>query len=103
MMICCWNTSVINAEFAFDHPTTSQKYPAPPVHSLNDILSSGKFHPAVESVLRRASEVTTRQTDSYRAILQARRDAGTSAGARGDDKQQHHGLCHPTLRHASRR
>ena len=68
------NTSVINAEFAFDLADYLAKFPTAPIHSLNDILTSGKFHPAVETVLRRANEVTTRQTESYRAVL-AKREA----------------------------
>ncbi|MFN7981940.1 MAG: amidase family protein [Vicinamibacterales bacterium] len=91
------NTSVINAEFAFDLSDYLAKYPAPPVHSLNDILSSGKFHPAVESVLRRANEVTTRQTDSYRAV-QARRDAARQQVLEVMTSNNITAFAYPTLR-----
>jgi Asp-tRNA(Asn)/Glu-tRNA(Gln) amidotransferase A subunit family amidase len=69
------DTSVINAEFKFDLQDFLAKYPAAPVHSLAEILSSGKFSPAVENVLRRSSEVTSRETESYRAALSKRESA----------------------------
>jgi Asp-tRNA(Asn)/Glu-tRNA(Gln) amidotransferase A subunit family amidase len=67
------DTSVINAEFKFDLLDFLGKYPAAPVHSLAEILSGGKYHTAVENVLKRANEVSARESDSYRATL-ARRD-----------------------------
>ena len=68
------DTSVINAEFKFDLGDFLARFPGAPVHSLADILSSKKFHPAVEGVLRRAEEVTSRSSDSYRNAL-SRREA----------------------------
>lgn len=68
------NTSVINAEFRFDLFDYLARYPGAPVHSLGDILSSGKYHPAVEAVLKRANDVTSREPEGYRATL-AKREA----------------------------
>ena len=48
------------------------------MHSLDEILSSGKYHPAVETVLKRAEEVTSRESAGYRAAL-AKREAARQA------------------------
>jgi Asp-tRNA(Asn)/Glu-tRNA(Gln) amidotransferase A subunit family amidase len=69
------DTSVINAEFKFDLQDYLAKYANPPVHTLADILSSGKYHSAVEAVLKRAEEVTTRESESYRTALEKRAQA----------------------------
>jgi Asp-tRNA(Asn)/Glu-tRNA(Gln) amidotransferase A subunit family amidase len=69
------NTSTINAEFKFDLLDFLAHYPTAPVHSLAEILSSGKYHPAVETVLKRAEEVTSRESAGYRAALAKRETA----------------------------
>jgi Asp-tRNA(Asn)/Glu-tRNA(Gln) amidotransferase A subunit family amidase len=69
------DTSVINAEFRFDLQDFLAKYPQAPVHSLAEILSGGKYHPAVEAVLKRAGETTSRDSGSYRASLAKRATA----------------------------
>jgi Asp-tRNA(Asn)/Glu-tRNA(Gln) amidotransferase A subunit family amidase len=69
------DTSVINAEFKFDLQDFLAKYPSAPVHSLAEILSSGKYHPAVEGVLKRADAVTSRDSESYRQSLAKREQA----------------------------
>jgi amidase len=72
------NTSTITAEFKFDLLDFLAKYPAAPVHSLSEILLSGKYHPAVEPVLKRASDVAERDSPAYRATL-AKREAAREA------------------------
>jgi amidase len=69
------DTSVINAEFKFDLQDFLAKYPNPPIHTLADILSSGKYHPAVETVLKRSNDVASRDSDSYKASLEKREQA----------------------------
>jgi Asp-tRNA(Asn)/Glu-tRNA(Gln) amidotransferase A subunit family amidase len=69
------NTSVINAEFKFDLQDFLMTFPGAPVHSLADILTGKKYHPAVEGVLVRASEVTSRDAESYKAALAKRETA----------------------------
>jgi len=88
---------VINAEFKFDLQDFLAKYPTAPVHSLADILASGKFNPAVENVLRRASEVTSRETDSYR-LSQSRRETARQTVL--DVMTENHitAFVYPTLR-----
>jgi amidase len=69
------DTSVINAEFKFDLQDFLARFPSAPIHSLGDILASGKYHQAVEGVLKRANEVTSRDSESYRASLSKREQA----------------------------
>ena len=45
-----------------------------PCESLDEILTSGLYHNAVDGVLRRANEVESRDTEAYRAAL-AKREA----------------------------
>lgn len=66
------DTSVINAEFKFDLQDFLANYPSAPVHSLADIVSGGKYHTAVEAVLKRANDVPARDSESYRATLAKR-------------------------------
>jgi Asp-tRNA(Asn)/Glu-tRNA(Gln) amidotransferase A subunit family amidase len=69
------DTSVINAEFKFDLQDFLGRYPSAPMHSLGEILSSGKYHQAVEGVLKRANDVASRDSESYRASLSKREQA----------------------------
>ena len=69
------DSSVINAEFKFDLQDFLARFPSAPVHSLADILASGKYHQAVEGVLKRASDAASRDSESYRASLTKREQA----------------------------
>jgi len=69
------DTSVINAEFKYDLQDFLARFPSAPVHSLAEILASGKYHQAVEGVLKRANEVSSRDSDSYRASVSKREQA----------------------------
>lgn len=91
------NTSVINAEFKFDLLDFLSAYPTAPVHSLGEILLGGKYHPAVESVLRRADAVTARDSAEYKATL-ARRDDLRDAVATQMRRQNITAFVYPTLR-----
>jgi Asp-tRNA(Asn)/Glu-tRNA(Gln) amidotransferase A subunit family amidase len=91
------NTSVINAEFKYDLLDFLAKYPAAPVHSLGEILISGKYHPAVESVLKRANEVTSRDSATYQATL-ARRAAARQAVLDVMNDRGVTAFVYPTLR-----
>jgi amidase len=66
-------TSVINAEFKFQLMDFLAQYPRAPVHSLAEILSSGKYDPAVEGVFKRAEAVEARDSGTYRASLHKRK------------------------------
>src|SRR3954447_22158045 len=91
------DSSVINAEFKFDRQDFLAKFPSAPMHSLAEILSSGKYHQAVEGVLRRASEVASRDTESYRASL-AKREQARKAIQSLMNERNITAFVYPTLR-----
>jgi Asp-tRNA(Asn)/Glu-tRNA(Gln) amidotransferase A subunit family amidase len=91
------DASVINAEFKFDLGDFLGKYPAAPVHSLAEILSAGKYHQAVEGVLKRANEVSTRDSASYRAAL-AKRERARDAVLNMMSERRITAFVYPTLR-----
>jgi Asp-tRNA(Asn)/Glu-tRNA(Gln) amidotransferase A subunit family amidase len=91
------DTSVINAEFKFDLQDFLARFPSAPMHSLGEILASGKYHPAVEGVLKRANEVASRESASYRAS-QARRDQARSAVLALMNERHITAFVYPTLR-----
>ena len=91
------NTSVINAEFKFDLLDFLAKYPTAPMHTLSEILSSGKYHPAIDTVLKRADEVTSRDSETYRTAL-AKRDATRQAILNAMNAQGVTAFVYPTLR-----
>ena len=51
------------------------RFPSAPMHSLGDILASRTYHQAVEGVLKRANDVASRDSESYRASLSKREQA----------------------------
>jgi Asp-tRNA(Asn)/Glu-tRNA(Gln) amidotransferase A subunit family amidase len=91
------NTSVINAEFKFDLMDFLAKFPGAPVHTLADIIASGKYDKAVESVLKRAEETAERDSEAYRASLK-RRDAAREAVLAAMAAKGLTALAYPTLR-----
>ncbi len=90
-------TSVINNEFKSDLKTFLDQFPNAPVHSLGDIVSSGRYDPAVDGVLKRANAMEARASPAYQAALDKResvRQAVVAAmGQRGLSA-----LAYPTLR-----
>jgi Asp-tRNA(Asn)/Glu-tRNA(Gln) amidotransferase A subunit family amidase len=91
-------TSVINAEFKFNLLDFLATFPAPlPARSLDDVLTSGLYHTAIDGVLRRANAVESRDTEPYRAALvkreTARQTIATLLAQRGITA-----LAYPTLR-----
>ncbi|HEY7171396.1 MAG TPA: amidase family protein [Vicinamibacterales bacterium] len=91
------NTSVINFEFKFDLMDFLAKFPGAPAHTLADILASGKYDKAVETVLKRAEETTARDSEAYRAALK-KRDAAREAVVAAMTAQGVTALAYPTLR-----
>jgi Asp-tRNA(Asn)/Glu-tRNA(Gln) amidotransferase A subunit family amidase len=91
------DTSVINAEFKFDLQDFLAKYQNPPVHTLADILSSGKYDKAVETVLKRSNDVASRDSDSYKASL-AKRDEARQAVLDVMNRSHVTAFVYPTLR-----
>ena len=91
------NTSTINAEFKFDLMDFFARYPKTPVKSLADIIATGKYHPAVEDVLKRSEAVASRDSDNYKASL-AKRDLATDAIVAVMARTGVDALIYPTLR-----
>jgi Asp-tRNA(Asn)/Glu-tRNA(Gln) amidotransferase A subunit family amidase len=91
------DTSVINAEFKFDLQDFLARFPSAPVHSLGEILASGKFHQAVEGVLKRANDVSSRDPESYRASL-AKRERAREAILALMNERHITAFAYPTLR-----
>lgn len=90
-------TSVINDEFKFNLRDYLSRFPDAPVHTLGEILASGKFGPAVEGVLRRAEAVAAPDTAAYRAALDKREAARQTILAAMSAKGVT-ALAYPTLR-----
>ncbi|MDR1990733.1 MAG: amidase, partial [Acidobacteriaceae bacterium] len=90
------NTSVITDEFKFNLRDYLASFSSAPVHTLTEILASGRFSPAVESVLRR-SDTAVEHSSSYRAAL----DKRVQARQRVLEVMASHGLTalvYPTIR-----
>ena len=90
-------TSVINAEFKFDLLEFLTRYPNAPVHSLGEIIASGKYDPAIDGVLKRAEAVPVRESDTYAASL-AKRDAVRQQVWEAMGRAGATMLAYPTLR-----
>jgi len=67
------------------------------MHSLGDILASGKYHQAVEGVLKRANDVASRDSESYRASLSKREQARAAILSLMNERDIT-ALVYPTLR-----
>jgi amidase len=91
------NTSLITAEFTFDLMEFLSSYPNAPVHSLGEILKLGLHGPAVDSVLKRAEAVSTRDSEATRSIHR-RRGVVAQAIANALGHNRLHALAYPTLR-----
>jgi Asp-tRNA(Asn)/Glu-tRNA(Gln) amidotransferase A subunit family amidase len=91
------NTSVINAEFKFQLMDFLRQYPGAPVHSLAEILSSGRYDPAVEGVFKRSEAVESRDAAAYRASLDKRKTV-REAVLRTMKENGLTALAYPTLR-----
>jgi Asp-tRNA(Asn)/Glu-tRNA(Gln) amidotransferase A subunit family amidase len=91
------NTSVINAEFKFDLMDYLAAYPKAPVRSLDDIITRGLYHTAIDGVIRRANDVPSRESDAYRTSL-AKRDAARKTVVAVMQEHKINALAFPTLR-----
>jgi Asp-tRNA(Asn)/Glu-tRNA(Gln) amidotransferase A subunit family amidase len=91
-------TSVINAEFKFNLLDFLAQFRAPvPARSLDDILAGGLYHTAIDGVLRRANDVASRDTESYRAAL-AKREAARQTIVDLMAQRGLTALAYPTIR-----
>ena len=90
-------TSVINAEFKFQLLDFLAQYPRAPVHSLAEILSSGRYDPAVEGVFKRAEAVDSPDSAAYRESLDKRKKV-REVVLHAMQEQRVQALAYPTLR-----
>ena len=91
-------TSVINDEFKFNLLDFFARLRSPfPIASLDGVLASGLYHTAVDGVFRRANEVESRESDSYRAAL-AKRERTAATVAELLAQRGLTALAYPTIR-----
>jgi amidase len=90
-------SSVINAEFKFDLQDYLAHVPNPPVHSLTEILDSGRYHAALETNFRTRNRPESRDTDDYRRAL-VRRTAVRQLVLAALEEHNVQALAYPTLR-----
>jgi Asp-tRNA(Asn)/Glu-tRNA(Gln) amidotransferase A subunit family amidase len=57
--------TVQNMDFKFDLNAYLASRPGAPVHSLEEVISSGKFHKTLDMVLRNAQAREARETNEY--------------------------------------
>ena len=88
---------VIGFEFKFDLMDYLAPFPGAPVHSLDDILSTGLYHNAVAAGLKRQNAVESRHSEAYRAAL-AKRDVARQTILGAMHAQGLTALAYPTLR-----
>jgi len=88
---------VLRQDFKFDLNAYLAAHPSAPVRTLDEILASGKFHPAIETNLRNSQAVESRDTQEYFAHIVKRntlREAILKAMA--DNRVEL--LAYPTIR-----
>ena len=90
-------TSTINGEFKFDLLDFLAPYPNAPVHSLGEVIASGKYSPAIDGVIKRANTVESRESDQEKAAL-AKRGPAKDAIIAFMKSQKLDALAYPTLR-----
>lgn len=90
-------TSLITHEFKFDLQRFLARFPAAPVHSLAEIISSGRYDPAIDGVLKRAEATTAQGTPAYTAALE-KREAVRQAIVAVMGQRGLSALAYPTLR-----
>ena len=88
---------MIRQDFKFDLNAYLAARPSAPVRTLEEVLASGKFHPAIETNLRNSQAVESRDTEEYLAHIVKRnilREAILKAMA--DNRVE--ALAYPTIR-----
>ena len=90
-------TSTINGEFKFDLLDFLAPYPNAPVHTLGEIIASGKYSPAIDGVIKRSNLVDSRESDQEKSAL-AKRGPAKDAIVAFMKTQKLDALAYPTLR-----
>jgi len=88
---------IIRLDFKFDLNAYLAAHPSAPVRTLEEVLASGKFHPAVETNLRNSQSVESRDTEEYLAHIVKRNILrGAILKAMADNRVE--ALAYPTIR-----
>jgi Asp-tRNA(Asn)/Glu-tRNA(Gln) amidotransferase A subunit family amidase len=90
-------TSTINGEFKFDLLDFLAPFQNAPVHSLGELIATGKYSPAIDGVIKRANLVDSRESDPEKAAL-AKRGLAKDAIVAFMKAQRLDALAYPTLR-----
>src|SRR6516165_665015 len=88
---------IIRQDFKFDLNAYLAAHPSAPMRTLEEVLASGKFHPAVETNLRNSQAVETRDTAEYLAHI-VKRNVLREAVLKAMADNQIEVLAYPTIR-----
>jgi Asp-tRNA(Asn)/Glu-tRNA(Gln) amidotransferase A subunit family amidase len=89
--------AIIRLEFKSDFNDYLRRTPKAPVRSLAEVLEKRLLHPSLETSLRRSNDVSSPDTDEYRAIV-ARNAHLRDAIVKLMDDERAVALVYPTLR-----
>jgi len=88
---------VLRQDFKFDLNVYLAARPSAPVRTLEEVLASGKFHPAVETNLRNSQAVESRETQEYFAHI-VKRNVLREAILKAMVDNRVEALAYPTIR-----
>ena len=88
---------VLRQDFKFDLNAYLAARPCAPVRTLEEVLASGKFHPAVETNLRNSQAVESRETQEYFAHI-VKRNVLREAIQKAMVDNRLEALAYPTIR-----
>jgi Asp-tRNA(Asn)/Glu-tRNA(Gln) amidotransferase A subunit family amidase len=88
---------ILGQDFKFDLNTYLAARPTAPVRTLEEVLASGKYHPALEALLRNAQAVASRDTKEYLEHI-VKRDTLRRAILKAMADQRVDALAYPTIR-----
>jgi Asp-tRNA(Asn)/Glu-tRNA(Gln) amidotransferase A subunit family amidase len=88
---------IIRQDFKFDLNAYLAAHPSAPMRTLEEVLASGKFHPAVETNLRNSQSVESRDTQEYLAHI-VKRNVLREAIVKAIADNRVDALAYPTIR-----
>jgi len=88
---------VLRQDFKFDLNAYLAARPTAPMRTLEEVLASGKFHPAVETNLRNSQAVESRETQEYFAHI-VKRNVLREAILKAMVDNRVEALAYPTIR-----
>jgi Asp-tRNA(Asn)/Glu-tRNA(Gln) amidotransferase A subunit family amidase len=88
---------VLRQDFKFDLNAYLAARPTAPMRTLEEVLASGKFHPAVETNLRNSQDVESRETQEYFAHI-VKRNVLREAILKAMIDNRVEALAYPTIR-----